>query len=99
MGPGIIFKRLLNKLEARQSHRIERQVIRSPRVPNANGAGAKIVEWRQPRFENWPHHLVPLKIYTADLSTPVVHVEVPRKFRMFRSQLHRLGVAEVLLNV
>jgi hypothetical protein len=83
MRAGAIVERILNELEPRQPHRIEGKMIRAAGVANRNGAGAQILERREPGIEDGPHHVITLKMNAPDLSGAVVQVQVAAKPGMF----------------
>ena len=73
-----IIQRILNELEARQPHRVERLVVRPARVADGHRIRAVILERLQPCPEDGTHHVVALQIGAADLAGAIVQVEVTR---------------------
>ena len=51
-GAGVVIERVLDELEARQSDRIERLVIRAAGVANGDRAGGKVLDRGEPLLEN-----------------------------------------------
>ena len=83
-----VFYAVLNELESWQTDLVERQVIRSSGVSNADGSNTQIVEGSQPGHENRPHGVIALQIHAADFAAPIVHVEIPCQLGVLGLQLH-----------
>src|SRR6266446_3914095 len=60
-----VLHRVLNELEARESHGIEGLMIGPAGVANSDGGRAQILERLEPRLENRTRHIVALEIDPA----------------------------------
>src|ERR1041385_3414660 len=76
----VVFDLVLNKLEARQTDRIKRQVVRTASVRNRECGCAEIAERCEPLTEERTNTFVALQVNTANLSRPVVEIEVAAQF-------------------
>src|SRR5450432_1329101 len=94
-----IFHLVLNELKSRQTNLIERLVVRSARISNADGRSAEVVEWSKPGFKHGPHSVIPLQIHAADFTRAIVVIEVAGQFGVRRLELHSGRIAEVLFNI
>src|SRR5438552_15744686 len=94
-----VFYAVLNELESWQTDLVERQVIRSSGVSNADGSNTQIVEGSQPGHENRPHGVIALQIHATDFAGSIIVVEITGKFGVHGLQLHSLRIGERLLDI
>src|SRR5258708_9612699 len=84
MRPRSVIQHVLNKLKARNAHGMKGLMIRAAGISHGDRADSKVAQWRNPLLENRSDRRILLKIDAADLSSPVVHIEISGKLRLFR---------------
>ena len=89
MVAALIIQIILNELEARNSNRIETQVIGSAGVPHRKCGNAKIFERRDPLRKDGRDGSVALEVDSANLSRAVVDIEVSGNQLLFGLDLKR----------
>src|SRR6267143_1061144 len=99
MRAAVVFHRVLYELEAGQSHGVERKMIGSTRVPNAQGRHSQVFEGLHPGLKDRRHGFVALQIDTSNRSGAVVNVKVACEFRMVRLQLHVRAISKMLCDI
>src|SRR6266446_3454429 len=95
--PAVVLHGVLNELESRQPHGIEREMIRSARVSNAERGHSEISEWLHPGLKYGRHGFVALQVYTSNGTGTVVHIEISGEFRVvgFQFQTRATGKMRV----
>src|SRR4051812_36751804 len=81
----VVIERVLDELESGQADLVEWEVIGAAGVGERDGLCAKIVERREPLFEDRRGCGVPLAIDAADLPAAIVEIEVRRQLLVFRA--------------
>src|SRR5262245_49408085 len=84
MGPRFVLQLVLDELEGRQPHFVERLVIGAAGLVHRDERGAEIGERLEPGLEDGDDTGVVLAVDPADLSAPVVEVEIDRQLRVLR---------------
>src|SRR6267142_1391853 len=97
--PAAVLHGILNELESRQPHCIEREVICSAGVSNAERGHSEIPEWLHPGLKYRRHCFVALQVNTSNRTRTVVHVEISGELRVVGLQLHILALREMLGDV
>src|ERR1019366_196323 len=95
----VVVHRVLNELEARQSHGVERLVVGAAGIANGDDTGGEIFDGGEPLFEDGPHHLVALQINAANSAGAVIDIEIAGEAVVFAGGLHGGGIGEMLLDV
>src|SRR6185369_17988807 len=60
MGASVVVHRVLDELEAGETHAVEGLVVGAAGVPDGDDAGGEVLEGGKPLLEDRPHHLVAL---------------------------------------
>src|SRR5689334_24655403 len=72
----VVFNLVLNKLEARQTNPIKRQVVRTAGVSDRERGRAQIAERRQPLTEERTNSFVALQVNATNLARAVIEIEI-----------------------
>src|SRR5207244_6385650 len=82
-----------------QTYGVERKMIGSTGVANAQRRHPQVPERLQPCLKDRRHGFVALQIDASNRAGAIVQVEVARKFRMIRFQLHVRAISKMLGDV
>src|SRR5882672_2029555 len=97
--PAVVFHGILNELESRQTDSVEREMIRSARVSNAERRHSETPEGLHPCLKYRRNRFVALQENTSNRACTVVDVEIAGEFRVFGLQLHVLAIGKMLRHV
>src|SRR2546422_7793964 len=61
-----LFRSILDELEAGEADGVERLVVGAARVRQGQGRRPQVLERREPRLEDRPHHVVSLQVDAAN---------------------------------
>src|SRR5580692_77790 len=83
-----VIQRILNELEPRDAHRVERFMIRAACISYRDCAHAEIAQRRHPLLEDGTDGGILLQVDTANFSRAVIQIEISRNFLLLRFQLN-----------